>query len=456
MSGVEGQRLLGSEGCEDLAGPALTLPGGDAVEVVVHRTALGVARFARSTIHQSVATDDLRVNVRVATPDGRVGVASAGTSTHAGVRTLAEQARAIAAASPADPDFPGLAPAAAVPTVPFDPRLLQLTPADRAATVRTVLAGVAAGGAFEAAGAYATRVSEIAVLTTAGQRAYTRLSGAHLSVVVAGRGSGYAEAGGRSLADVDPEHVTATAVAKATAAEDPAPVDAGVWPVVLEPAAVATLVQYLAWLGFGGKAYEEGRTFTAGRMGQRVVSRAVSVADDALAPGTAGPPMDLEGTPKQRVPLLADGVVAGVVHDRRTARRAGTTSTGHGLLAPNPDGPIALQPVMAPGPDGSVASLIGGLERGLLVTRLHYTNVVEPLRTVVTGMTRDGTFLVEDGRVVRPVHNLRFTQSILDALTTVDAVSSEVRYTAELGPGGGRSPALRLPAFRFTGTTDFG
>jgi PmbA protein len=153
---------------------------------------------------------------------------------------------------------------------------------------------------------------------------------------------------------------------------------------------------------------------------------------------------------------VRDGVVANVVHDRATAARSGTTSTGHALPAPNTFGPLATDPVLRPGDGGSVDDLVAGCERGILVTRLHYTNVLHPKSTVVTGMTRDGTFLIEDGRVTGPVRNLRFTQSILQALSHVEAVSTETRYASQLYGEGARFPAVRLPAFAFSGTTSFG
>lgn len=447
--------LLGPDGCEQLAEPALDVDGAAAVEVVVHRNAGGVTRFANSQVHQNTWAEDVLVNVRVATADGRVGVAGAHTPDRARVAATARDALAVARASPVDEQFPGVAPPAVPGTVTVDAATADATPEQRAAVVRAVLAGVPDD--LRAAGAYATGGAELAVFTSAGQRTYTRLSSAQLTLVVAGpSSSGYAEQGGRSVDDVDPEAAARTAVTKARASADPAPATPGEWPVVLEPAATGTLVQFLAFLGFGAKAYLEGRAFTAGRMGEAVVAPEITIVDNARSPATVGFPFDFEGTPKETVDLLRGGVVAGVVHDRHSAAQAGVTSTGHGLLAPNAHGPIPLNPLLEPGADGRVEDLVATCERGLLVTRFHYTNVVESMATVLTGMTRDGTFLVEDGRIAGGVRNLRFTQSVVDALATVDAVSSETGYASELFFGGGRFPGLRLPAFRFSGATTFG
>ncbi|MBI3745404.1 MAG: TldD/PmbA family protein, partial [Chloroflexi bacterium] len=186
--------------------------------------------------------------------------------------------------------------------------------------------------------------------------------------------------------------------------------------------------------------------------GKRIGSDLVSVVDDGADP--LGSPMafDFEGVRKQRVVLLEQGVCRDVVYDAQTAARAGRRSTGHALPAPNPYGPFPINMVMAAGTT-SREDLIGGLDRGLLVTRFHYTNPVHPKLALITGMTRDGTFLVEGGKLVGPVRNLRFTQSYLDALAAVSAVGSE-RRTLRGFLGTAVVPALRIDSWTFTGTTE--
>lgn len=447
--------MFGRAGLERLAGAALEKAGPCDVEVLVQRDRAGLTRFANSQIHQNTWTDDVRVGVRVVTDDGRHGVSSAHTDDPSVVAEAADRAVRIARISPADPDFPGVAPAAGYGAVPVDDATLDASPADRAADVRAVLAEVP--GDLEAAGAYETCASELGVFTSAGQRAYTPLSSAQLTLVVEGAtSSGYAEAGGRARADIDPVIAARRAVAKAEAGADPVSIDPGDWKVVLEPAATGALVQFLAYLAFGGKAFLEGRSVASRRMGEQVTDPRITIVDDATSPATLGYPFDFEGTPKQRVDLIRDGVLTSVVHDRRTGHLSGTASTGHGLPAPNPWGPFPVNPLLVPGDGGSVDDLVAGTERGLLVTRFHYTNVVHPLRTSITGMTRDGTFLVEDGLVTRGVRNLRFTESILDALEHIDAIGTDTAYATELFFGGSRWPSLALPRFSFTGATTFG
>lgn len=456
MSAGGGAELLGQAACDRLADAAFaTVANGADVEVVVARDVEGLTRFANSQVHQNVWGDDIAVTVRVVDGRGRTGVVSVHTDDPAQVARAAHQAQEFARVAPEDPEYPGLAPAAAVPEVPLDEATAAASPRDRAETVRALLDEVPR--ALEAAGAYRTGGSELAVFTTAGQRVYAPTSAANLTVVVMGEtSSGWAEAGGRSLADIDPRAAATTATAKAVAGRDPVEVPPGPWPVVLEPSAVATMMQFLAYLGFSGRSYQEGRTFTSDRLGEQFVDPRLTLVDDALSPAATGRPFDYEGTPKQRVELLRDGVAVGLVHDRHSAARAGTASTGHGLPAPNTDGALPLDVVLEPGTDGTVDDLVARCERGLLVTRFHYTNVVHPKEASITGMTRDGTFLIEDGRITSGVRNLRFTQSILDALAHIDGLGSSTGYATELYADGSRFPALALPAFTFNSTTTFG
>jgi predicted Zn-dependent protease len=178
----------------------------------------------------------------------------------------------------------------------------------------------------------------------------------------------------------------------------------------------------------------------------------ISIVDDATSPVLPGVPFDPEGTPTRRYPLIADGVAVGVTHDRASAALAGATSTGHALPAPNHSGGLASHIMIEPGKH-SLDELISGLERGLLVTRFHYTNLVHAMTSTITGMTRDGTFLVEDGRIVGGVRNLRFTQSILDALSAVEAVGADTEVSTDTFEGTCATPAMRISRFHFTSTS---
>jgi predicted Zn-dependent protease len=317
-------------------------------------------------------------------------------------------------------------------------------------------AGLVAGvvhrlpGGVTAAGACETRELEIALANTRGVRAAGATTAASFSILAdAGSGTGWAEGTEPALAELDVAALGERAARKAVDSRDPRDLAPGTYPVVLEPNAASVLIQWLGWLGFGAKAYDERRSFLVGRLGQRVCSPLVTIVDDATAADTIGVGFDFEGVPKRRVTLIDQGVAAGLVYDFRAAAGHGVEPTGHGLPAPSAEGALPMHLAMLAGTTPQ-AELVAGLERGLLVTRFHYTNLVNLMDTTITGMTRDGTFWVEDGRVVGAVRNLRFTQSILDALSTVRAVGAETEMAAEDGYGAARAPALAIDRFAFS------
>ena len=327
----------------------------------------------------------------------------------------------------------------------------EASPESRAEGVRAVIAAADAAG-VTAFGSFSTGTETFAVANSNGARqAGTRTSAQLLTVSMGpGGGTGYAEAAAVDSTTIDAAAIGREAADKARATANAVAIDAGDYPVVLEEYAVVDILDMLGYLGFSALAVQEERSFV--EIGKRIGSDLVTITDDGRDP--AGLPLwfDFEGVAKQRVPLVEAGVCRGVVYDAQTAARDGVASTGHGLPAPNPYGPFPLNMVMARGTT-SRDDLIAGLDRGLLVTRFHYTNPVHPKLAIVTGMTRDGTFLVEDGRIVAPVRNLRFTQSYLDALAGTGAVAGD-RRTLKGFLGGVVVPAVRIDGWTFTGTTE--
>jgi predicted Zn-dependent protease len=328
----------------------------------------------------------------------------------------------------------------------------EATPEFRADGVRAVIAAADAAG-VTAYGSFSTEGESIAVANSAGIRAAERRTSSQLLTVQMSPdgGTGYAEGVSLDATTIDAAAIGREAATKARASDRPVTVEPGDYPVVLEEYAVVDITDMLGYLGFSALAVQEGRSFV--EPGRRIGSDLVSIVDDGSDRNGLPASFDYEGVAKQSVPLVERGVCREVVFDSQTAARAGRTSTGHGLPAPNPWGPFPLNAVMAAGATPR-DELIGGMDRGLLVTRFHYTNVVHPKLAMITGMTRDGTFLVEGGRIVGPVRNLRFTQSYLDALSGVSAVSS-TRKAIKGFLGAAVVPALRIDAWTFTGVTEF-
>jgi predicted Zn-dependent protease len=269
--------------------------------------------------------------------------------------------------------------------------------------------------------------------------------------------AGYASALALDVDDLDFEAIGREAVEKCLHSQNPRGLEPGEYTVILEPYAVEDFLLMMAYTGFGAVAMQEGRSFMAGKLGEKIVDPRVSIWDDGLSPDGIPWPFDFEGVPKQRVDLIESGVARGVVYDSyRAGKEEGKASTGHALPAPNSFGPFPANAFFAPG-DATLEEMIASTERGIYVTRFHYTRPVEPTKVVITGMTRDGTFLIENGEIAYPVKNLRFTQSYLEALNEVAMIGTEPRLLAGMALEISRNsvPALKLNKFAFTGATEF-
>jgi PmbA protein len=421
-------------------------------EALVMADDSALTRFANSEIHQNVAETNVTVNLRVVVGK-RVGVASSGRTDDEGLRRLAANAAAIARVVEELDDWGGLPGPTEIHDLPaaYSTATAEASPEFRAQAVRAVI-GAADDAAVTAYGSFATGTESIAVVNSKGARVSgTRTTSQLITVSMGpGGGSGYAEAAAVDASTIDAAAIGREAAGKARATAEATSIDPGDYPVVLEEYAVVDLLDMLGYLGFSALAVQEERSFF--EPGKRIGTDLVTLVDDGHDPTALPLWFDYEGVAKQRVELVEGGICRSVVYDSQTAARAGVASTGHGLPAPNPYGPFPLNMIMSPG-TSSREELIGGLDRGLLVTRFHYTNPVHPKLAIVTGMTRDGTFLVEGGKIVGPVKNLRYTQSYLEALAGTVAVASE-RKTLRGFLGGVVVPAVRIDGWTFTGGTE--
>ena len=428
--------------------------GASQAEAVVIEDSSALTRFANNEIHQNVAEDDFVVSLRFV--DGqRIGVASANRHDDESLRALAQSAGRTARLQPEQEWFhslpePGpvalVSGAWAASTADANPDVR----ADAAAAIIAAAEGVEA----QAFGLVETGSQTVSVANSLGIGVSEARSRSQVLTVMmgAGGGTGYAEQVSVDFAAIDASAIGREAAQRTAAMKDPIELPAGDYPVVLDSYAAMDIALWLGLVGFGAQDVQEQQSFY--EPGKVVASTLVSLSDDGTDPDGTPASFDYEGVAKRRVPLIERGVCRDIVYDTRTATRDGVRSTGHALPAPNPWGPYPFNLSMAAG-DTPREEVIGGLERGLLVTRFHYTNVVAPKQVKVTGMTKDGLFLVEDGRITAPVRNLRFTQGYLDALAGVEAVSRERRTVDGDGYLGTIVvPALRIGSFRFTGTTE--
>jgi predicted Zn-dependent protease len=435
----------------DVCERVLARVGADAeAEVTVSAGTDALTRFATSFIHQNVADAAQRVHLRVAL-DGRVAESVDNQADDDAVDRLVRSALDAARLRPVDPGWPGLAPPAPAPAVEhWDEATARAEPDARADRVG---AFVHAADGLETAGFCSTTGGLVAFANSAGQRLSGRTSSAILDGIARTRTSdGSARAASVRIADLDGGVVGAKAVRRARESEDPADLEPGRYEVVLEPDCVVDILAFLALHGFNGRAVEEGGSFA--RLGEAQFDATITLADDVEHPMAVGVPFDAEGTPKRRVELVRDGITSGLVHDRRTAKALDAESTGNAVAGAGPYGAMPENLVLKPG-SASRDEMIAAVGRGVLVTDFWYTRILDPRTQVVTGLTRNGVWLIEDGRVVRPVTNMRFTQSFLEALSpgNVRSVGSELTLVggAVFGIGAYVVPALHLASWNFTG-----
>ncbi len=445
--------MLGERKMREIAERVLSLSAADQTEVIIMSEDSGLTRFASSYIHQNVAERD--VGLRVRTVVGKkIGVASINDLSQEALERVVERAVTIAKLQPDNPDFTSLpSPSPIAEIEAFDEATAAFGPEARAKAVGVICRQAVDNGLI-ASGAFTTGAGELVVANSLGVFAYHASTSADINtVIMSDDSSGYAEATAWKVGDINTEAMGREAVEKALRSRHPRDMPPGRYPVVLEEYAVADFMGMFSYLGFGALAVQEGRSFMIDNFGKKIVSDAISIWDDGLDPTGLPMPFDFEGVPRQRVDLIKEGVAEAVVYDSYTAGKEGKASTGHGLPSPNTFGPIPAHTFMAPG-EASKEEMLASMERGLWVTRFHYTRPVHPKLAIITGMTRDGTFLVEKGEIAYPIKNLRFTQSYIEALANVELVSRETRLQQNWF-GGTRTPALKLAEFEFTGATEF-
>jgi PmbA protein len=463
--------LLGPDRILSDIGAALRDAPGPAI-ATVKAYDMDVCRFAESRVHQPQAFTNHLVTVRVFR--GRqLGEATINDISKSGVQRALRRAWESAAALPEAPKgylLPGDAGStdstgdAEASRGAWDDATAAAGPADKAPFLAASF-GRAGKEGMRLAGAWSTGAVERAVLDTAGSKRYFRSTRAGLKIWAlkadgSGDASSFAAQSTGSVAGIDAERIATTALERCRLAVGPQPIDPGPIDVVLSAHAVAELLGWMAQTGFDSRSHLQGTGFLAGRQGERVTSSGISIAEDPFAtdPGAAVLPFDDDGVSCRRVSLIDRGVAGSPVHSRWSAAEAGCSSTGGskiGGLSPDPGGrPRRLR--VAPG-DSSEGALIAGVERGLFLTRFHYVNgMLDPRRALMTGLTRDGAFRIEDGRITGAVHNLRFTEPILEAFERVDGVASDL----EAIPGWWLDdevhlcPALRVRGFTFTGRQD--
>lgn len=408
-----------------------------------------LTRFANSFIHQNVSEDAESVTLRVAV-DGRVSSSTTTITSDDSLQGFVDATIDTASQQPVDDEWPGFGGPIDHENVDhWDDATASADPMARAGAVKEF---VDAGEGLLAAGYCQTEAKAHAYGNTAGRMASGRytsaiIDGIHQTSGSAGSGHG----AGSALGALDAAGIGSLAAQRARDSVDPFDAKPGGYEVVLSPECVATIAIFLDVYGFNAKSSQEGMSFVDLGAGQ--FDPSFSLWDDATDPRAIGTGFDIEGTPKARTDLVKGGITTSLLHTMRTAKKGGAESTGHAAPGAEMWGPIGWNLFVGEG-DASVDELIAGVERGIYVSTFNYCRVLEPKAVSVTGLTRNGTFMIENGRITDPVSNMRFTQSFLDALgpDRVLGIGNDGRFAdSEFGPTMVHAPSMRLASWNFTG-----
>lgn len=453
--------MMGREKLQSAAEAGLKEAGPRPAEIHLESYGYDLTRFAEGQIHQNISMEGVYVTARVYSgrKRGEVTLPAPGPERVKEAVRRAADALEYAASGPQRPMPDRSVGYAGDKLIGYDERIPERATEWRTDAARRIVRTIESQGP-RPFGRVITEHSERLTVNSEGLLSYDPRTGCHLSITaIRGTGYGYSERQGSHFEDVDPERAASEAAGGCNMSRNPEPFPAGDYPVILLPYAVADMMAFIGRLGADGEAVREGRSFMSERMGEKVLSEKLNLWDDGSDPRGCPVLFDGEGVQKQRVDIIRAGVANGALYTQSTAAAEGTKSTGHAPVGRafgsfRGGGGAVPQNLFLGVGDATVADMIEATDLGLLVTSFHYTRTVEPREVMITGMTRNGTFLVRNGKVVGPVKNLRFTDSYVRALNGVTHVGSESLTCGE-NVGGVRVPALRLESLRFTGTTEF-
>jgi predicted Zn-dependent protease len=443
---------MDEERCEEIFAQILKYSDADETELLVGGGASQLTRFANNTIHQNVAEEGCVLSVRTVY-GGRTARATTNKFDTESLRRVVAESSSLARQQQPDPELlPMPGPQDYRPVQRFFPATAAITPQERAQGVLQAIQ-IAEKNGQTAAGTFSTGSGMHALLNSRGVVAYYEETAAEFSVTMMGPNStGWAKKTSPDAREIDAESLAARASSIASRSRDPRELAPGKYAAILEPAAVLDLVGFM-FFDFSGQAVRDKRSFLTDRIGENLFGDNINIADDAYHPLQFGPPFDGEGVHRKSVTLVEKGVIKGLTYARRTAKSMGVEPTGHGFPLPNEYGEAPTNIVFSGGRH-SLDEMIAATDRGVLVTRLWYIREVDPYRKILTGMTRDGTFYVENGKIQHGIRNFRFNESLIDLLNSAEMLGQPERASGEESAPM-VVPPIKVSAFNFSEVTKF-
>jgi len=421
----------------------------EGTEILYQGTNRSLTRYANNQIHQNVAevSQDISIRTILGKKSGKI---SLNKTDQKSLQEAVQRAIAMAQSQPDDPNFVPLpGPQQFKKLNVFSEATLKCTPEERADAVLKVIQPcqkkeLVASGAFE------TATTCSAYGNSNGSFGYHQGTQADFSVSAArGDSTGWCDQTDKDVRAIQPELLAEKAIEKALKGVEPKSLEPGSYTVILEPYCMQSMYFMLAFSTLTAQAIQEKRSYLTDKMGTKVVGENITLLDDAFDPLVIGIPADAQGMPKKKVVFFDKGIAKEVVYDLVTAAKEGKESTGHGGPLPNSFGPFPRNGILLPG-DATLEDMIGSTQKGVYVSRFHYVNIVDPRQVMITGMTRDGTFWIENGKIAYPVKNMRFTQSVIELLNNVEMLENRTKTF-----GSTRFPGMKVKNFNFTSAATF-
>lgn len=444
--------MYGEQKLKQIADQVFNLSSANQTEVLLSVTGNCLTRFANNQIHQNMAWQDMGISIRVV-KDKKISVLSTNSFEYANLKKLVNQAIELAKYQKPDPFFISLPNKHEIKNVKNE--IYYATEEEMAKGADTIIKKAHKKN-LNASGAYANDASELYIANSLGVSAYNASSSCNLSTIVLGEdSSGFASQVAPKPDQIDVSGIADIAVKKAMDGKSPKTIEPGEYEVILEPQAVSEIMAFFQWYGPNARIFHEGASYLSGHMDKQVFGENITIIDDPFYPNLIPMPFDFEGQPKKKMKIIDKGCLVNIAYDSYHASRYNKINTGHALPAPNTLGPIPLHAFIDIG-SKTREQMIKNVKKGLLVTRFWYVRVLNPKSLNITGMTRDGTFLIENGEIKYPVKNMRFNQSIPKALNNVVGIEDKLTPIASFeGEMVSLAPTLHIGKWEFSSGTLF-
>jgi predicted Zn-dependent protease len=435
----------------DILNKVISLSKASQTEALIFGGDSYLTGFANNYIHRNVGESNYTLSVRVAFGK-KIGSASVSEFSDEAIKSVVEKAEQIAKLQKENLNFVSFAKFEEGTTIHSDVKDEKVSPLLRAEYVKKIIDRTKKLG-FKASGKFQTENLQIAIKNSLGVERFFENSQATLkSVVMGDTSSGYSVETAKSVSQIHLDDIIEESVGIAEMGKNPESIEPGKYEVILTPYALAEFISHMAYLSLNERAVEDGTSFMSDSFGKKVLGDNITIYDDGFSSKTMPLPFDFEGIPKKRVVFFENGLAKDVVYDTLYAYKKGLESTGHSLPQPSLFSPYPMNMIMDGG-NSTKDEMISHVERGLYVQRFWYTNPMDPKRLIITGMTRDGLFLIENGKITKPVKNMRFTESIITALNNCLELSKEYKIIYDMSSM--TVPYAKIKDFTFTSGTEF-